>query len=194
MAVGSVAAVGAGVCVGVGVGVSAGAWVAAGGAPVAGSGVAAGVAAAVGVAGTLVAAAGEVCSPPQAARAITADRQSSKTVEASPVPVGLTQNVFMAPYSASSTVESMKRPVYPPGVRFDSGGCLGHAVAPEFLFLRGGSATPVGPAQRQQGLPVRELGTIGGRGPICPRRLRPAVRRPVVRTAVSTSGPRKVKA
>ena len=80
-------AVGAGVCVGMGV--SAGAWVAAGGAPVAGSGVADGEAGAVGVLGTVVPTAGATCSPPQAARAITADRQSSKTVEASPVPVSL---------------------------------------------------------------------------------------------------------
>ena len=81
---------------------------------------------------------------------MTAVRQSIKTVEASPIPVGLTQNVFMVPFSAPGTVESMKRPVYPPGVRFDSGGCLGRAVKPVILFLRGGSAARVGPAQRQR--------------------------------------------
>ena len=164
VAVGSRAAVGAGVCVGVGV--SAGVWIAAACTPVAGSGVAAGAAVAVGVTATAVATAGEICSPPHAARAVRTARHSSKTVEASPVPVGLTQNVFMAPFSASSTVESMIRPVYPPGVLVYSGGCLGRAVTPEFLFLRGGSAAPVGPAQRQRGLPVRELGTVDGRASV----------------------------
>ena len=75
-----------------------------------------------GVAGVVVATAGAACSPPQAARAMTAVRQSIKTVETSPVPVGLTQNAFMAPFSAPGTVASMIRPAYPPGVRFESGG------------------------------------------------------------------------
>ena len=62
----------------------------------------------------------------------------------------------------------MTRPVYPPGVRFESGGCLVRAVKPVIVFLRGGSAARVGPAQRQRGLPVRELGTVGGRDPLNP--------------------------
>ena len=66
-----------------------GAWIATGCAPVVGSGVAAGAAVAVGVAATVVATAGDVCSPPQPAKAITVDRHSSSTVEAIPVPVGL---------------------------------------------------------------------------------------------------------
>ena len=62
----------------------------------------------------------------------------------------------------------MTRPVYQRGVRVDSGGCLGCAVTPEFLFLWGGSAARVGPAQRQRGLPVRELGIVDGRDPLNP--------------------------
>ena len=113
---------GVGVGVATGTGVSAGATVAVGCGSAATLTVAAGVAAAVGVAGVVVATAGAACSPPQAARAMTAVRQSIKTVETSPVPVGLTQNAFMAPFSAPGTVASMIRPAYPPGVRFESGG------------------------------------------------------------------------
>ena len=125
VAVGSGAAVGA--SVGVGVGVSPGAWVAAGGDPAVGSGVAAGAAVAVGVAATVVATAGEVCSPPQAARAITADRHSSSTAEALPSPVSLPQINFMALFSAPGAVGSMLWTVYQPGVRFDSAGASGCA-------------------------------------------------------------------
>ena len=97
---------------------------------------------------------------------------------------------FMAPFSEPGTVASMTRPVYPPGVLFDSSGCLGRAATPEFLFLRGGPAAGIGPVQRQQGLPIRELSTVGRQGPFCPQGLRPAVRRPVVRTAMSAfNGP-----
>ena len=108
--VGSRAAVGAGVCVGV----SATAWVAADCAPVVGSGVAARAPVSVGVAGTTVATTGDVCSPPQAARAVTADRNNSSTGAAIPAPIDRPNNDFMAPFSASSTVESMIRPVYLP--------------------------------------------------------------------------------
>ena len=120
--VATAAGFGVGVGVATGTGVSAGATVAVGCGSAATLTVAAGVAAAVGVAGVVVATAGAACSPPQAARAMTAVRQSIKTVEISPVPVGLTQNAFMAPFSAPGTVASMIRPAYPPGVRFESGG------------------------------------------------------------------------
>ena len=164
VAVGSGTAVGTGVCVGVGL--SVGAWVAAGGASVAGSGVADGEA--VAVAGTAVAAAGAACSPPQAARAMTAVRQSIKTVEISPVPVGLTQNAFMAPFSAPGTVASMIRPAYPPGVRFESGGLPRPCRQACDSVSAGGSAAGARPTQRQRGLPVRDLGTVGGRDPLNP--------------------------
>ena len=120
--VATAAGFGVGVGVATGTGVSAGAMVAVGCGSAATLTVAAGVAAAVGVAGVVVATAGAACSPPQAARAMTTVRQSIKTVETSPFPVGLTQNAFMAPFSTPGTVASMIRPAYPPGVRFESGG------------------------------------------------------------------------
>ena len=160
--------VGVGVAAGTGTGVSAEATVAVGWGSVVGSGVAAGADTAVGVWGTVVATAGDVCSPPQAAKMIRTPRHSSSIAEAIPVPAGMLQVNFMAPFSAPGKVASMTRPVQPPGVRFDSGGCFGRAVTPEFLFLRGGSAAPVGPTQRQRGPPVRELGTVDGRDPLNP--------------------------
>ena len=74
------------------------------------------------LAGKAVATAGEVCSPPQAARTLRSDRHSSITVEVIPVLVGLSQIDFMALFSAPGKVRSMPRKVYPPGVRFDSAG------------------------------------------------------------------------
>ena len=126
VAVGSGSAVRAGVCVGVGV--SAGDTVAVGCGSAAALTVADGAATAVGPSGTRGSATGAVCSPPQAANTITADRNSSSTVAAIPALVSLPHNDFMAPFSASVTVESMTRPIYPPDVRFDSadagaGGC-----------------------------------------------------------------------
>ena len=83
---------------------------------------------------------------------MTADRHSiNSTAAAFTVPVGLPHNDFMAPFSAPGTVASMTRPVYPPSVRVDSGGCLGRAVTPEFLFLRGESAARVGPPSASTG-------------------------------------------
>ena len=79
--------VGVGVAVGNGTGVSAGATVAVGCGSVVGSGVAAGADTAVGVWGTAVATAGDVCSPPQAARAVRTVRHSSSTAAAFTVPV-----------------------------------------------------------------------------------------------------------
>ena len=183
-------AAGVGVGVATGTGLSAGATVAVGCGSVAGSGVAAGAAAAVGVAGAVVATAGDVCSPPQAVRAMTADRHSSNsTAAAFTVPVILPLMNFMAPFSAPGTVASMTRPVYPPSVRVDSGGCLGRAVTPEFLFLRGGSAARVGPASASTGPTGPRARHSWRAGSVLSPGLRPAVRRPVVRTAVSTSGP-----
>ena len=126
MAVGSGSAVRAGVCVGVGV--SAGDTVAVGCGSAAALTVADGAATAVGPSGTRGSATGAVCSPPQATNTITADRNSSSTVAAIPALVSLPHNDFMAPFSASVTVESMTRPIYPPDARFDSadagaGGC-----------------------------------------------------------------------
>ena len=69
-AVGVCVSVTMGVCVNSGDGVSAGAWVASDCAMVVGSGVGEGTVVAVGPAGTLVAADVDVCSPPQAPRAI----------------------------------------------------------------------------------------------------------------------------
>ena len=193
VAVGSGAAVGA--SVGVGVGVSPGAWVAAGGDPAVGSGVAAGSAVAVGVAATVVATAGEVCSPPQAARAITADRHSSSTAEALPSPVSLPQINFMALFSAPGAVGSMPWTVYQPGVRFDSAGASGCAPW-ERRWQK--------PPTRGEGLshspadggncPSKATflpSVVNGwqKGSVLSPGLRPAVRRPVVRTAVSKSGP-----
>ena len=87
---------------------------------------------------------------------------------------------------------------------------LGLAFTPEFLLLRGGSAAVVGPSQHQPGpavprarprrmvlkalfmVPaVSDLSFVNGwqPGPVLSPGLRPAVRRPVVRTAVPTSGP-----
>ena len=189
VAVGSGTEVGPGVCVGVGV--SAGAWVAAGCAPVVGSGVAAGAAAAVGVAGAVVATAGEVCSPPQAVRAMTADRHSSNsTAAAFTVPVILPLMNFMAPFSAPGTVASMTRPVYPPSVRVDSGGCLGRAVTPEFLFLRGGSAARVGPASASTGPTGPRARHSWRAASVESPGLRPAVRRPVLRISQAGLSPR----
>ena len=167
-----------------------GAWIATGCAPVVGSGVAAGAAAAVGVAGAVVATAGEVCSPPQAVRAMTADRHSSNsTAAAFTVPVILPLMNFMAPFSAPGKVGSMPWTVYPPGVRVDSGGCLGRAVTPEFLFLRGGSAARVGPASASTGPTGPRARHSWRAASVESPGLRPAVRRPVLRTAVSASGP-----
>ena len=189
VAEGVATAAGVGVGVATGTGVSAGATVAVGCGSVAGSGVAAGAAAAVGVAGAGVATAGEVCSPPQAVRAMTADRHSSNsTAAAFTVPVILPLLNFMAPFSAPGTVASMTRPVYPPSVRVDSGGYLGRAVTPEFLFLRGGSAARVGPASASTGPTGPRARHSWRAASVESPGLRPAVRRPVVRTAVSTSG------
>ena len=160
--------VGVGVAVGNGTGVSAGATVAVGCGSVVGSGVAAGADTAVGVWGTVVATAGAACSPPQAARAVRTPKHSSSTAAAFTVPVSLPLMNFMAPFSAPGKVASMTRPVQPSGVQFDASGCLGRSVKPVIVFLLGGSAAGVGPAQRQRGLPVRELGTVGGRDPLNP--------------------------
>ena len=117
-----------------------------------------------GVAGTAVATAGEVCSPPQAARAVRTARHSSSTAEAIPVPVSLPQINFMAPFSAPGKVRSMPR-LAP---------CLTPVVASavpsplSFCFSGAGLLHESGQLQRQQGLPVRELGTVGGRRPFCP--------------------------
>ena len=118
VAVGSGAAVRAGVCVGVGV--SAEDTVAVGCGSAAALTVADGAATAVGPSGTRGSATGAVCSPPQATNTITADRNSSSTVAAIPALVSLPHNDFMAPFSASVTVESTTRTVYPHDVRFDS--------------------------------------------------------------------------
>ena len=160
--------VGVGVAVGNGTGVSAGATVAVGCGSAAVLTVAAGVAAAVGVAGPVVATAGAACSPPQAARAVRTPKHSSSTAAAFTVPVSLPLMNFMAPFSAPGKVASMTRPVQPSGVQFDASGCLGRSVKPVIVFLLAGSAAGVGPAQRQRGLPVRELGTVGGRDPLNP--------------------------
>ena len=108
-----------GVCVGVGVGtgtsVSAGATVAVGCGSVAALEVADGADSAVGPTVAGVSAVGTVCSSPQAARKITADRHSSSTVEDIPVPIGLLHNDFIASFSAPGTVGSMTRPVKPAG-------------------------------------------------------------------------------
>ena len=192
VAEGVATAAGVGVGVATGTGVSAGATVAVGCGSVVGSGVAAGAAAAaaVGVAGAVVATAGEVCSPPQAVRAMTADRHSSNsTAAAFTVPVILPLMNFMAPFSAPGKVGSMPWTVYPPGVRVDSGGCLGRAVTPEFLFPRGGSAARVGPPSASTGPTGPRARHSWRAGSVQSPGLRPAVRRPVVRTAVSTSGP-----
>ena len=124
VAVGGGAAAGvataSGVCVGVGVGtgtgVSTGAAVAVGCGSAAALNVADGADTALGSTGTGVSATGAACSPLHAAKAITADRHSSSTAEAIPVPVGLPHTDFMAPFSAPGAVGSMTRPVYPPGV------------------------------------------------------------------------------
>ena len=140
-----------GVCVGVGVGtgtgVSTGAAVAVGCGSAAALNVADGADTALASTGTRVSATGAACSPPHAAKAITADRHSSSTAEAIPVPVGMPQVNFMAAFSAPGTAESMTQPVYPPDILFDSGGCLGRAVTPEFLFVRGGPAAGTRPTQ-----------------------------------------------
>ena len=178
VAEGVATAAGVGVGVATGTGVSAGATVAVGCGSVVGSGVAAGAAAAVGVAGAVVATAGEVCSPPQAVRAMTADRHSSNsTAAAIPVPVILPLIDFMAPFSAPGKVGSMPWTVYPPGVGFDSTGACGCAVP------RGsadGKKTPArgrGPEPQPSGRGVitlrKERGclrssTVGGRGPSRP--------------------------
>ena len=125
VAVGSGSAVRAGVCVGVGV--SAGVTVAVGCGSAAALTVADGAATAVGPTGARGSATGAVCSPLQATNTITADRNSSSTVAAIPALVSLPHNDFMAPFSASVTVESMTRPIYPPDVRFDSAGAGGCA-------------------------------------------------------------------
>ena len=108
-----------GVCVGVGAGtgtsVSAGATVAVGCGSVAALDVADGAGSAVGPTVTGVSTVGTVCSSPQAARKITADRHSSSTVEDIPVPIGLLHNDFIASFSAPGTVGSMTRPVKPAG-------------------------------------------------------------------------------
>ena len=189
VAEGVATAAGVGVGVATGTGVSAGATVAVGCGSVVGSGVAAGAAAAVGVAGAAVATAGDVCSPPQAARAVRTVRHSSSGVAAFAVPVRLPLMNLMAPFSAPGTVASMTRPVYPPGARVDSGDCLGRAVTPEFLFLRGGSAARVGPASASTGPTGPRARHSWRAGSVQSPGLRPAVRRPVLRTAVSTSGP-----
>ena len=75
-------------------GVSAGATVVVGCGSVVGSGVAAGADTAVGVWGTVVATAGDVCSPPQAARAVRTVRHSSSIAEVIPVPAGMLQVNF----------------------------------------------------------------------------------------------------
>ena len=143
VAVGSGAAVGA--SVGVGVGVSPGAWVAAGGDPAVGSGVAAGAAVAVGVAATVAATAGEVCSPPQAARAITDDRHSSSNAEALPSPVSLPQiNFMLTPSPATCCCAGFYGPVMV---------AVGALVSTRFPMahgapaLPGGSPEPIIPAQ-----------------------------------------------
>ena len=99
-----------------------------------GGGVSAGTGAAVGVgdgrgvavtaAGTGVSAAGEVCSPPQAARAPKTAR-NSRSIEAIPVPVCMPQNDFMERFSAPGTVASMIRPVTRLVFQFDSAGASG---------------------------------------------------------------------
>ena len=188
VAVGGGAAAGvatnSGVCVGVGVAtgarVSTGAAVAVSAAAL---NVADGADTALGSTGTGVSATGAACSPPHAAKAITADRHSSSsTAEAIPVPVGLPQVNFMAPFSAPGTAESMTQPVYPPGILLDSGGCLGRAVTPEFLFLRGGPAAGVGPAQRQPRPTVPGARHSWRAGSVESPELRPLVRGPVVRS------------
>ena len=44
----------------------------------------------------------------------------------------------MAPFSAPGTAESMTQPVYPLGILFDSGDCLGRAVTLSFCFSGAG--------------------------------------------------------
>ena len=118
-----------GVCVGVrggtGTSVSAGATVAVGCGSVAALTAADGADTVLGSAGTGVSVPGAACSPPQAARVTTADRHSSSTVEASHVSIGLPHNDFMTSHSAPCTMESMNRPVGPPGVRTDAAGAGG---------------------------------------------------------------------
>ena len=110
-----------GVGVGTGTGVSAGATVAVGCGSAAALTVADGAGTAVGSTGFGVSAAGVACcSPPQATKTITADRNSSSTAAALTVPISLPHSNFMGPFSALDTVGSMARPVYLPGVRFDT--------------------------------------------------------------------------
>ena len=117
VAVGGGAAAGvatsSGVCVGVGTGagVSTGAVVAVGCGSAAALNVVDGADTALGSTGTGVSATGAACSPPHAAKAITADRHSSSTAEAIPVPVGMPQVNFMAPFSAPGTAESIESPL-----------------------------------------------------------------------------------
>ena len=97
-----------GVCVNSGDGVSVGAWVTPGCATVVGSDVGAGTVVAVGPAGTVVADAGEVCSPPQAARTIRAVSQMRTSVGTVPVPGNLPAFVTWPPLCLSQFRVSMK--------------------------------------------------------------------------------------
>ena len=109
---------------------------------------------------------------------------------------------FMAPFSAPGSVASMTRPVYPPGVSGSTppvpvAGCAPWERQWQKTPARGRGPEPQSSGQgvitiRKQRVYLRSCnGAAGGARSVPPGYiwLRPAVRRPVVRTAVSTSGP-----